>query len=87
MTISNLGRNKLFLIKRTIKLISCGKIIKIKSIYSFLCVYATSLMYFYEVFLKYNKENYKKENKKKTKILGGRNMSEITNLLVISHCI
>jgi hypothetical protein len=64
MTISNLGRNKLFLIKRTIKLISCGKIIKIKSIYSFLCVYATSLMYFYEVFLKYNKENYKKDLEK-----------------------
>jgi hypothetical protein len=43
-------------------------------------------MYLCKVFLKYKKENYKKDLQK-TKILGGRNMSETTNLLVISHCI
>ena len=43
-------------------------------------------MYLYEVFLKYNKENYKKDLEKNQEF-GGRNMSEITNLLVISHCI
>ena len=39
-------------------------------------------MCLYEVFLKYKKENYKKDSKK-TKILGGRNMYETTNLLAI----
>ncbi len=42
-----------------------------ESIYSFPCVYPTSLMYLYEAFPKYNKENHQKDLEKSQDSGGG----------------